>query len=772
MRTEIIACFEKIGDKDGVKGFDLRTLRIGESIDMYVKVKLEQSTRSISYLLDRWIWIQIPWILMRACEVAATAEGFISSPLEIISGNIETEMPAKEVAGNQNASVTHLNVAYSKKSRYLNVGKTTERNENMNIAKSTENIYKKSANFQKVERLKSEITHRTIGANTSFDSEKNETKGVIEESARSDERSAKNCTSSNNGNFESQETEELCLASNGFSISSAEMQDRSFSKRLEFFRELHDRLALELEEKKQKLSYLLHSYAQEELGNKQNATFLEVCAERIRSLQIRNGQVSQSLNYVTRLGELFEAVESRLAICDPSADKKRLKSLENNIALSAKQTSDMTKQLDAEFEEKERITQKVMPKLKKQLARLRCQREEIETKAESIRRVLSPETENNIISESSENSDQLDMLGTALRQRVLTSFRHVPRRGSMIITSTSNIADVIDKVVTDFSCSKNETVNALHSLLERTGKRTIGEAVDQIASIHEVVKSHSFLKDSLADEICGLKLQLKETYGRLEAIQIGASSRLNAIQNDVSSSLTTLDEPMWEEKESKRMGELNQLIHNIRTGVGHVNKMLLGLKLEMGSILARICSHVSDVNEDARRLRQSGFLLQHVIDKLKIGNDELCRNRRASINTQLAAKQLALVEGPKSFRLRQIADTIDKKGPAFQKLTKVKLALSGKEEIRVKTLKQADKQFESEMRQLSVKHENDSQMQGISDSDRYTSEDDMLKFLSGALNTGESRKEQRRIQNRGFVLQKIMKDSNRIKDKNKSSMAS
>ena len=660
MRTEINPCFERIGDKDGVKGFDLRTLRIGESIDMYVKVKLEQSTQSISYLLDRWIWIQIPWILIRACEVAASVEGFISSPLEIISGNKEIEVPAYQAAGNQNAPVARLNVAHSKKRRHFSVGKTAERNEHMNIAKSTENMSKKSANFQKVERLKSEITHQTIGRRTSLDSEKNKAKGVIDELARSNEKNAENCTSSNNGYFELQETEELYPASNGFSISSTEMQDSSFSKRLEFFRELHDGLALELEEKKQKLSYLLHSYAQEELGNKQNATYLEACAERIRSLQIRNGQVSQSLHYVTRLGELFEAVESRLAMCDPSADKKRLKSLENNIALSAKQASDMMRQLNTECEEKERITQKVIPKLKNQLARLRCQREEIETKAESIRRVLSPETEKIIISERSESSDQLDMLGTALRQRVLTSFRHVPQKGTMLITSTSNIADVIDKIVTDSSCSKHETVNALHKLLERTGKRTIGEAVDQIASIHEVVKSHSILKDSLADEICGLKLQLKETYVRLESIQIGAISSLNAVQNDVLPSLTTLDEPIREEKESKSMGELNQLIHNIRTGVGHVNKMLLGLKLEMGSILARICSHVSDVNEDARRLRQSGFLLQHVIDKLKIGNDELCRNRRASINTQLAAKQLALVEGPKSFRLRKFADTVEK----------------------------------------------------------------------------------------------------------------
>lgn len=670
MRSDINACYEKIGDTDGKNGVHLKTLQIGETIDLYIMRLSEPSTKKKSYLLDRWIWIQIPWILVRACELAAMNEGLTFLSQTSTGADTETEEYSEQIIKQSNATnlpnSSSTQDFQSLKADTVKEGANQQLKKFREVAQSKASVSKRSVTFQKAENLQQKIAMKHMPGITSGNSDRINTRDTV--ALLLGEKDAHEVWLNKSEKADCLSKMEARVPPNGFPLVSIEVEERHLSQQLGNVRNLYDGLALELQEKKQTFSNLERQISQEEFGRKQSGNYLEECNGTIKLLQLRLEKVRQGLKYVSRIGELFEAVDSRLLSCDPSADKKLLTSLEQQIALSTQQISDMKKQRDAVVEETDRITRKAIPKLKSKLADIRSQRAQIETKVECIRRVLTPSPENDL-------DDDLDHHGAALAPTNFSSLcmSFLNKRRSVynipvlkMPNSSSgnneasgvNAANRSDEIIKETSPSSLALRNSLHVLLERTGANSVSGAANQICFIQEVVQSHSILRDSLVNEVYNLKQQLREISGRLETVQISSGDHLNAdfsLQNGTTNNciedpdLVDDNKHVLDKKYSKRIFTLNQLIQNIRTGVGHVNRMLFGIKLDMGAAVFRINSNICAEDDDVRKLRLAGFLLQYIKEKMMINNNPP-QGRRASINSQLAAKQLDLAGRRRSVK--------------------------------------------------------------------------------------------------------------------------
>jgi hypothetical protein len=664
MRSDINLCYEKIGDTEGRNGVQLKALQLGETIDAYISRLSEPSAVKKSYLLDRWVWIQIPWILVRACELAAINEGLTFWNQASTSESTEIEDCSEQIM-NQTKNVPLPNSSDMQNCQSLLADKQHS-NVIREMAQSKASVSKKSVTFRKAECLEQQLTLKRTPGNPSAISKKGSTReadALLISENDTDTVSVKksdkvDCVSKVESSFHSDSSH----------LVSIEVEERHLSQQLGNVRNLYDGLALELQEKRQRFFNLEHQIAQEELGRKQSGNYLERCNGTIKLLQLRLEKVSEGLKYVSRIGELFEAVDSRLLSCDPSADKKLLTSLEQQIVLCTQKISDMKKERDTMIEETDRTTKRVIPKLKNKLADLRSQRAQIETKVEAIRRILAPSPENDPDNSLDRHTAALAPTNfSSLCMSFLNKRRSVYSIPVIKIANTSNLniepsnahaATRSDEALKEAFPSNDGQYDYLSVLLEKTGAHSLEEAAIQISSIQTEVNAHSGLRDSLINEVSNLKKQLREISEKLELVQISSDDQANAdfTPNNGATNIHVVNPDLGngtsqssDKRNSKRVFMMNQLIQNIRTGVGHVNRMLFEVKLDMGSAAYRLNSNICADDDDVRKLRLAGFLLQHVKEKMLIINHPP-QGRRASITSQLAAKQLDLAGRRRSVK--------------------------------------------------------------------------------------------------------------------------
>ena len=351
MRKQIFFCFEKFGDKGGNDGIHLKNICLGKSLDVYFRNYFERSVSSKSYLLDRWMWIQLPWVLIRVCEQVAMVEDVImssstngSSP-GIEEGkweNIEAPLSNSRHASRDASRIgssepstsgtpSNTTSAHSRRRRKADCmkgGTSLKSNKIRDEARAKAEVSKKSANVQKVERLglqdKQEGTRGKAMSSPIPTSQKRENEdstftlggglsiALIHDKYLPGRRAFgsdwKALQNEHNDSLvpgdqlnSSKRGGEARMHPNAFCLTSDELEEASLSRQLGKMRDLHDGLTLEIQEKTRRLNNFEQLTAQQELGDMRSSEELAVREEILRALQPRLDKMCQALEYVSRL---------------------------------------------------------------------------------------------------------------------------------------------------------------------------------------------------------------------------------------------------------------------------------------------------------------------------------------------------------------------------------------------------------------------------------------------------------------------------------------
>ncbi|GMH48972.1 hypothetical protein TrVE_jg8772 [Triparma verrucosa] len=551
-------------------------------------------------------------------------------------------------------------------------------------------------------------------------------------------------------------------------------------------RKLYDDMRMESKMKAEKLENMVRTVAERE--RKDGLTYKHMLAGEnvMEMLQQRLEQMDSAVRNAKYLGEFYIRVQEVL-LANPAKDKNHIDALEQQLQLARQQQADLLKRRNDLYAEKERIENHERPKYLHEIKKARGKKYKIEPQVEAKKKELAENKRK--LEEVSGNKTSLSLFRPLSRDMTSTSKADSAQGSSRPMSSNPTAATTSNEPIKLLSpmngMSKDLKKSALGGLAGLAGGLA-AEAGDykQVMMTQAMEKLNELTGTANGDELVEKFHQTKRMNGSLNAQKKFYENKVQKLKDELGLLQGELDELQFAGEEAaadsnstqdvrkmdglaneaemtcshirKKLDKQAALIHLVVTGIHHLSRITDEADEVTKLPVSKVQSHSLDdpnYDPDLKILMKTEDRLTSVLEALTLGSSkQLGDDRGLSIaekQTEIAdeihrAKMKALGEAAKKYRPKSRGgDLEDRTRPNPHAES---AALSSPQAIRINVLSKLDEDYDKNTKQYTAKADRRADMEEdeILAAENDAGKDEIVKFITEALDTRESRVEQRK----------------------------
>ena len=482
-----------------------------------------------SYLLDRWIWIQYPWLALKNAMLECSSTDNAISTKMLLKIEDQPKHKSEDMKKHCRAQATH---AIHKKHYDLN--------NIMNPSKiETQGDKQNNKNNKEDERNSTVASSRHVSI---------------------------------------------------FAVSKEDVEMETAVTKVGKMRNILDKVKVELGKKQEVLKELQKKSAECYEGDLRFQKKLRGEEELIHKLTIRLEKMTLAVSYAINMGGFYERVERSLIECRPPLDEYRLKTLEQQVILTRQQRTDLLRELNTITNETEQIKSKDITRWKETEKAINISRSELSTKSTILKRnhTIQPKYAGSFRM-SSVDMNTLGMTarspGRRRRSTIIASSLFVRQSGT-VNSSTSNAEDTkatlldgSNDLMLNVITQEKQAAHPLESIHKISGLQDSEEIIKSFNKSQSDSLELNRNKAMIENRILLLREQLYRQQKRLEDLEvIGDSSEVDYV-NQFNKEDTHDKENICKKnkymKLKKRIETMEYLITCVKSGISHINQIVL-----------------------------------------------------------------------------------------------------------------------------------------------------------------------------------------------------
>ncbi|GMH64647.1 hypothetical protein TL16_g04012 [Triparma laevis f. inornata] len=547
-------------------------------------------------------------------------------------------------------------------------------------------------------------------------------------------------------------------------------------------RKLYDDMKMESKVKAEKLENMVRTVAERE--RKDGLTYKNMMAGEtvMEMLQQRLEQMDSAVRNAKFLGEFYIRVQEVL-LSNPAKDKNHIDALEQQLQLARQQQADLLKRRNNLYAEKERIEKHDRPKYMQEIKKARAKKLKIEPQVDAKKQELA-ENKKKLEDVSGGAKSGLSLFRDTGNGRA-ESAQGSSRPMSSNAPPTITIGEPVKLLSPMHGMSKDLKKSALGGLAGLAGGLA-AEAGDykQVMMTAAMEKLNDLTGTTNGDDLVEKFHQTKRMNGSLNAQKKFYENKVQKLKEELGLLQSELDELQFAGEEAvadansntdvrkmdglaneaemtcnhnrKKLDRQAALIHLVVTGIQHLARITDEADAAVKLPVNKVHSHLlDDPNYDAnlKLLMKTEDRLTSVLEALTLGSSKQLGDDRG---LSIAEKQTEIADEIHRAKMKALGAAAKKympksRGGALEDRTRPNphaesAALSSPQAIRINMLSKLDDDYDKNTKQYTAKADRRADMDEdeILAAENDAGKDEIVKFITEALDTRESRMEQRK----------------------------
>ena len=538
-------------------------------------------------------------------------------------------------------------------------------------------------------------------------------------------------------------------------------------------REIYDKLKMESKRKSEKLQDMRRTADERERKDEETHKNMMAGEEHMEQLQLRLDHMNDAVKNAHFLGEFHVRIQE-VMLSNPAKDKNHLDSLEQQLNLARQQLRDMLKRRNALRTEKEVIEKKEQPRYKNEIKKARIKRMKIEPQLEQKRKEL--QQQRNKMDVSGAGKSTLDDLfrghsadpspgssrPASSQAAVKLVVQTTPSNKLQNAAAFGGLASLTSAMASEAGeYKKNLMLSCMEKLEDAAGTTDGDELVEKFEQTKKLATSLNAQKKFHEHKVQKLKDELSELQKELDELQFAGEEA--GADKEASTDVRKMD--TITNKAEMRCSHIRKklergvtLIHFVKTGIVHLKRLVEDMDAVVKLPVTKVHSHILEeegIDEHVKILTVTEDKLTGLIEFLTLGSSKQLGDDRS---LSIAEKQSEIADTVFRAKLERIGEEEAEKkyrprsrGGVLEEKTNPKpnadyASLSSPEAIRISVLNAMDTEYDKEMKHIETKQDRrmDLDEAEILAADNDIGKEEMVKFIGEALNTRESRMEQRK----------------------------